>query len=257
MVRSRRRALSATSPHNDSRARPAVVFHKDIIAIRRVARELQIFAGALADARADTLTTLLEPTLQVIPEHPTPLSAWIVRSLLVNVLHRIDAHFGPRPEPASSNAEALWQTGSIAELRDLFRKHLREVGDRSMPPASIRNSCGDSRIDRALDYIRAHCSSPSLALDDVSRFVRLSRWHFSRLLTRYLGMGFRDVVRGLRMERATVLLNEDVLTIKEISAQLGFVHPTELDRQFKQSFGVTPTEWRARHTSAGRTHTLL
>ena len=59
------------------------------------------------------------------------------------------------------------------------------------------------------------------------------------------------------MERASCLLETDVLTVKEIAAELGYAHATEFDRQFKQTFGVTPTEWRARRASRATAPPLL
>jgi AraC-like DNA-binding protein len=240
--RSRRPAPSLPPGPAILRSAPAVSDH-DIAAVQRFARELQIFAGRLGDADPRHLIALLEPVLDAVPSAPTPSSIWIVRALLVNVLHRIDAHVG---RPLSlSGMDLLWRADTKHTMGDIVREHVSDL-DHSMPTCTLPANCGDSRIDRALLYMREHCSRPSLAVDEVCAFVRLSRWHFSRLFTRSLGMTFREAIRRLRMERATILLNEHLLSIKEIAARLGFVHPTEFDRQFKQSFKMTPTEWRTR-----------
>jgi AraC-like DNA-binding protein len=252
MLRSRRHATATDESFSvrNNCPRPRPVSESDIEAIQRLARELQLFAGELRSARADDLIRLVHPSVEAIPNAAAPLATWMIRALLVNVLQRIDAQFGPPAHPHASALEALWRADSSARVRDIFQKHVNEVAESpATAPRGPTKSCGDSRIDRALDYIRAHCSRSSLALADVSEFVRLSRWHLSRLFTRHLGMGFRDVVRRLRMQKATILLNEHVLTVKEIAAELGFPHPTEFDRQFKQTFGVTPTAWRGRPTS--------
>jgi AraC-like DNA-binding protein len=190
--------------------------------------------------------TLLRPTLDAIPKAPGALPAWMMRAILGNALQRIDMRFGQVPGRSQSDLEALWRADSSDTVRDICRKHVRDI-QQARASEEAPAGCGDSRIDRALDYIRTHCANPSLALGDVSDFVRMSRWHLSRLFTRRLGVGYRELVRELRMERATRLLTEDLLSVKEVAAQLGFAHPTEFDRQFKQSFGMTPTQWRARH----------
>jgi AraC-like DNA-binding protein len=242
MFRSRR---TAAGPSHS--AIGAAANDMDRMAIWRVARELQIFAGELGSASPHTLMTLLRPTLDAIPKTPGALPAWVMRAILANTLQRIDARFAsPRRSP--SDLEALWRADSTDDVRDIFRTHVRDI-QQAHASQEVLSGCGDSRIDKALDYIRAHCSNQSLALGDVSDFVRMSRWHLSRLFTRRLGVGYRELVRELRMERATLLLNEDFLSVKEVAARLGFAHPTEFDRQFKQSFGMTPTQWRARHAS--------
>ncbi len=149
------------------------------------------------------------------------------------------------------------RSASPETLPDLLRPAQNErPADTSILPAwmiqalqiNVLHRSSDSRLDRALAYIRTHCPRSTLSLSDVADFVRMSRWHFSRLLRRHVGMSFRDLVRALRMERAVALLDADVLTIKEIAGELGFAHATEFDRQFKQTFGVTPTTWRARRS---------
>jgi AraC-like DNA-binding protein len=218
----------------------------DVKALEHVARELQIFAGELNCANPQRLTALLRPTLDAIPNAPAALPAWLIRAILANTLLRIDARFGSVPSRGPSDLEALWRADSTHAVRDILLRHVREI-QHAQTHRDGAAGCGDSRIDKALDYIRAHCANPSLALSDVSDFVRMSRWHLSRLFTRRLGVGYRELVRELRMERATLLLNEDLLSVKEVAARLGFAHPTEFDRQFKQSFGMTPTQSRARH----------
>lgn len=186
----------------------------EIHAIERLACQLHVLAGALRDAKSRDRESLVRPALEAIPDDAPSLPGWI---------------------------------------RVLLRRYLSDPRESTFTPDLESATCGDSRIDRALSYIRAHCRRPTLTLSDVSEFVRMSRWHFSRLLTRYVGMSFRDLVRVHRMDDATVLLDADELTIKEIAAELGFAHSTEFDRQFKQTFGVTPTTWRARrrHGPAG------
>jgi AraC-like DNA-binding protein len=209
------RSASAEHAHPFEPAPPWHASDAEIHALERLAGQLQVLAGALRDATSRDRESLLRPALEAIPDEASSLPEWV---------------------------------------RVFLERYLRDPKESSFAPAGQATAtCGDSRIDRALSYIRAHCRRQTLTLSDVSEFVRMSRWHFSRLLTRYVGMSFRDLVRIHRMDDATVLLDADELTIKEIAAELGFAHSTEFDRQFKHTFGVTPTTWRARrrHGPAG------
>lgn len=203
-------------------------------AIERLTHELQLFAGELSGANTDDVRSL-----------------WVIRALLDDAIQRIDAHVASVPLLNASNIgrPSPIQQDAFAEAVDgVGQERVTAVLCEPCSKQAVPTSCGDSRINRALDYIRTHSTRPSLALADVSDFVRMSRWHLSRLFTRHLGMGFRDLVRELRMQKATALLGNSLLSVKEIAAQLGFAHSTEFDRQFKQSFGLTPTEWRAKQT---------
>jgi AraC-like DNA-binding protein len=216
------------------------------LALRAFVRELQLLAGDLSDKDPDELAARLISAVSALPPSPGPLVWWTVRGLTTEAVVRV---CDKRDRDGCDLAFLRSVNASVSPigLAQVLLQHLRIHRRRR---ASAARAPLDARIERALAYIQANCTRPSLVVNDVASHVRLSRWHLTRLLVRYLGKPYREVVRRARMNEAERLLADDALSMKEVAATLGYPHATELDRVFKQHFGVTPTEWRSRRRSA-------
>lgn len=59
------------------------------------------------------------------------------------------------------------------------------------------------------------------------------------------GFSPREMLLRLRMEHAKNLLLESSLSIKEISARVGYVLPHDFNRFFQRYAGVAPSQWRS------------
>lgn len=202
--------------------------------------KLQRLTGDLASGDPYELGLRLADVVRALPSDLPPTVWWAVRGLAADAFVRLSREAGWHCGELDLRCDVGGST-SPRELADLLLQNLQISRERAARQGGIRL---DSRIVRAIAYIRANCTRPSLVVDDVARHVRLSRWHLSRLLVRALGASYRDVLRSARMEEAERLLRDDSLSVKEVASSVGYPHATELDRAFKQHFGVTPTEWR-------------
>jgi AraC-like DNA-binding protein len=102
----------------------------------------------------------------------------------------------------------------------------------------------DARVVEGLRYISDHRKDPSLCLREVSQHVNLSEWHFSRLLKDRTGCGFTDHVRSVRTTDAAHLLSTTFLSVKEISARVGYQGASHFGRDFRREHNVSPSKWR-------------
>jgi AraC-like DNA-binding protein len=211
------------------------------LALQMFVRELQWLAGDLPFKDPYELGLRLVNAVAVLPSNLGPLIWWTVRGLSTEAFVRLSRKGGWHCCELELRCDVS-ASSSPRDLADLLLWTLQISRERAARRAGGRL---DNRIERAIAYIRANCTRPSLVVEDVARHVRLSRWHLSRLLVRSLGASYRVVLRCARMEEAERLLRDDALSVKEVAASVGYPHATELDRAFKQYFGVTPTEWRA------------
>jgi AraC-like DNA-binding protein len=212
--------------------------------LQRFVRELQLLAGDLRENDPYELGLRLVNAVALLPSDNGPLTWWTVRGLTTEACVRLCRQGGWDWNELELR-RSVSASSSPCELADLILRHVQACSGR----AERRDRGLDTRIDRAVIYIRANCTRPSLVVEDVARHVRLSRWHLSRLLVRYLGAPYRDVLRRIRVAEARRLLRDDALSVKEVAVRVGYPHATELDRAFKHCFGVTPTEWRTRRGS--------
>jgi AraC family transcriptional regulator len=102
----------------------------------------------------------------------------------------------------------------------------------------------DRRVAFTIALLRQNLASTSLSLGMVCRRTNLSRSHLMRLFKRETGTTVRRFVMQLRLHRAEELLATTFLSIKQVAAEAGFKHVSELDRQFRIALGVSPGEYR-------------
>lgn len=211
----------------------------DAGALHAFVTHLQVLAGRLDSTSWDEALTTLVGAVHSLPPQLGPLAWWTVRGLTVDSVSRLAGRYGRVfPFELVFRRDAARASCPVA-IADAIRLHLGVVGIVSGSARPI-----EPRIERALGYIWGNCTRPSVAMDDVAAHVGLSRWHLSRLLVRQTGTTYRDLLRSARMARAQPLLREQLLSMKEIAARLGYLYATEFDRQFHRTFGMSPTAWR-------------
>lgn len=98
-------------------------------------------------------------------------------------------------------------------------------------------------IKQAIGFIRAQ-SERDLSLDDVSRFVGLSKFYFAREFRRVTGYTFVAYVNLTRCEKAKVLLAENRLSVGDVGRACGFENQSYFTRTFRAHTGVLPSEYR-------------
>jgi hypothetical protein len=72
----------------------------------------------------------------------------------------------------------------------------------------------------------------------------LSVCYLSRAVARLTGHSFPTHLNAVRMLEAARLLRTSALSVKEISARVGFSHVSHFDRTFRRWFQMMPGEFR-------------
>lgn len=111
------------------------------------------------------------------------------------------------------------------------------------PDASVDTA---NRINQVLAYINSHIAA-QISLDEAAEVVSMSPSAFSRFFKRAAGINFSDMVRRLRISRASRLLVTTDLPIASIRARSRFGNVANFNRRFKQEMGTTPRAYRQSH----------
>lgn len=107
------------------------------------------------------------------------------------------------------------------------------------------------RINLVRHYIRRHLDEP-LRREGLAQLAGYSEVHFHRIFTAHVGEGVNAYIRRVRMERAARQLLRGEQPITTIALDSGYETPASFGKVFKQTFGVTPSEFRELHpTVAG------
>ena len=103
---------------------------------------------------------------------------------------------------------------------------------------------GSFIVNAALDYMRSHCAE-HISLADVADHVYVSQWHLSKLINRHTGQSFFDLIGGMRIDRAKVLLADPAMRVHAVAEEVGYNDVAHFSKSFKRIVGKTPGEYRA------------
>ena len=101
----------------------------------------------------------------------------------------------------------------------------------------------DERIEIVISTMKNRVNQ-DLTLDDLAVSVYLSRWRFSHLFKREVGIPPAHYLKSLKMIEATRLLETSHLSIKQIILRLGIKDKSHFERDFKKKYGLTPSQYR-------------
>jgi AraC-like DNA-binding protein len=121
----------------------------------------------------------------------------------------------------------------------------------SLAEAAAARGPTDSRVIQAVTRLEAsiargvRTSEAGLAAQlGLANEVAIDRAHLGRLFSRETGLGFREWRRALTMKVAVTRLGDTGEQVAAIAHGLGFEHPGQFDREFRQLFGITPGDYR-------------
>ena len=103
---------------------------------------------------------------------------------------------------------------------------------------------GSFIVNAALEYMRSHCAE-HISLADVADHVYVSQWHLSKLINRHTGQSFFDLIGGMRIDRAKMLLADPAMRVHAVAEEVGYNDVAHFSKSFKRIVGKTPGEYRA------------
>ena len=105
------------------------------------------------------------------------------------------------------------------------------------------NPANSHIVRSALKYIEVHYAE-KLTLTELAEKVYVSPWYLSKLLNKFTGRSFSDLLHQARIKKAEKLLDDPSLKIQEISDLLGYYDVTHFSRIFKKIKNMSPNEYR-------------
>ena len=109
-----------------------------------------------------------------------------------------------------------------------------------------RSAAGGPRQDTLLAsarYIQEHSAEP-LSLGGLGRQFHMSPKYFSAYFQKHFFRSFTGYLTAVRLEHARRLLQETDADIELVAQRAGFSASSYFIRIFRQSFGMTPGQYR-------------
>ena len=113
---------------------------------------------------------------------------------------------------------------------------IKDMKDCDMQTLTARKE----KIDR---YLECNCYG-KVSLEDISRYVGMSRTYFSQFFRTHYKEGFADHLTRVRVEKASIMLFHTDKQIPAIAQECGFKTVQYFTRAFKKVKGVTPGVFR-------------
>lgn len=98
-------------------------------------------------------------------------------------------------------------------------------------------------VNQAMDYMMENYQQ-KLTLQAVAEKCYVSQWHLSKLLNRYAGKSFYDILNTIRVNKAKEMLADPKLKIGDISEMVGYADTAHFARTFKKLAGMSANEYR-------------
>ena len=142
------------------------------------------------------------------------------------------------------NIFSLTSCQSIDDLDELLRRLCDDLLSREAPVEESESSREEDEISQVVHYMEEHYSDPEISMAALADSFGLSTTRFSLSFKEKTGMPPLDYLTLLRVEHAKELLASTTLTIRDISAQVGYYDSGSFIRRFKQVTGETPLQYR-------------
>lgn len=104
----------------------------------------------------------------------------------------------------------------------------------------------DNIVAQIREVIERDYSDPALSLDALCRQYRYHTKYISRRFRELVGISFSEYLTSCRMRQASILLLETTMTVREISAAVGYRDALYFSKVFKRASGVSPCQYRVR-----------
>ena len=101
-------------------------------------------------------------------------------------------------------------------------------------------------VHKVLLYFQKHYAE-HITLDTLSAVVNLDKSYLCRLFKKETGESLFQYLIRLRIEKASKLLLQEKLSVREISAKVGIDNPYYFARLFKKQYGVSPSEYAEKY----------
>ena len=143
-----------------------------------------------------------------------------------------------KAERAHKAENILSELESDPAMQDYIRQHTGE-GESEQDAQSLK-------IRAACSFIDEHLTEKDLTLSRLAQEVDLSPSYLSSLFARDTGMTLKQYITEARMKKAAALLKNPELKQYEVAAQVGYDDAKYFARVFRETMGMTPSEYRAR-----------
>lgn len=103
-------------------------------------------------------------------------------------------------------------------------------------------------VSRQVQGILEKRYSEPITLNDISEELCIDKFSICRIYKREQGTTIMEDLKNVRIKKAKQLLKYNVASIEEIGRMCGFESSSYFVKRFRETVGITPSEYRKKHT---------
>ena len=134
----------------------------------------------------------------------------------------------------------LSNENDIKLIKEFAQKFLMEC---IQAVTSVKKAEENPIIKKVCTYVDENLSR-DISLETAADFAGVSSFYLSKLFKEEKGETFINFISDKRLEKSRQLLSETNLSIKEITAEVGYNDQNYFSRIFKNKYGLSPKEYR-------------
>lgn len=106
----------------------------------------------------------------------------------------------------------------------------------------LTKAYGSIPVTEVMNYLNSHYHS--VTLSEAAEHFGFSTAHFCTLIKKSTGRTFLQIIKEINLTQACRALRETSLSIASICELVGYVNPEHFMRLFKDTYGITPGQYR-------------
>ena len=140
-----------------------------------------------------------------------------------------------------------WNEAVRAQLHTLFILLGRYIGEAEHSESGALKEWHNVSI--AVRIVMENFGNSELRLESIAYTLYISKSHLSSLFREFTGEPFSSYLRSVRLNYACKLLRETDMTVEQIAGACGVRDINSFYKNFQNSFGTTPSQYRANYRS--------
>ncbi len=123
-------------------------------------------------------------------------------------------------------------------LKDTYSKQI------TVSSKEIEIESNDAKLlNTIVKYIDDKLNDPELSVEDLSKYVGMSRGSLYHKLLQLTGLTPIEYIRSIKLDRAATFLEKSDYNVAQIAYMTGFGTPSYFSRLFKATYNVLPSEY--------------
>lgn len=138
---------------------------------------------------------------------------------------------------------------SIKMLLASMSYYLHDLREPDVAAPSFHSYSSAENIMQRFVNMLHDVNTPLQNVNEYSALLNVTPKYFSSICKRITGRSASQIITAETLKRATILLRDNSLSIKQISAMLNFHNQSHFGRYFRNHMGVSPIHYRNRNQS--------